>query len=498
MRKIFWLIFFNILIFPGHAFALTVGEGGYNDAGIWKILFYLIIIMLFLYVIGIHKGFNRSEIFKPAVGVRKGEFARIAGLEEPKRELVEILEFIQNPAKFKKLGARIPRGVILYGPPGTGKTLLAKSLAAEAGVEFIYASGSEFVEKYVGMGAFRVRELFARARRLSAAVIFIDELDALGKKRGDSDMSIEKDQTLNQLLTELDGFNSSDDTIVVIGATNMLNLLDTALLRPGRFDRHISIGYPCYQDRCEILKVHTRNKPLKNIDIENLAYQTSGLTGADLANICNESAIIAARNDRDFISNDDINMAVDRIIAGIENKAYFPSDDEKRRVAFHEAGHAVCGFILTGDSVKRVSILPRGESLGFTIQNSENEKRLFTKRELMNKLIALMGGRAAEEIVFNEATSGASNDIEKATDIAVKMVAELGMSERGISNRTYILKQKPESIYPEVEKVIKDALTEARKVLKKNETFLHKLADYLIVKETIYEEEVRDIYNSLK
>ena len=498
MRKALWLVPLILLVFPGKALALTMGDGSYNEAGIWQVLFYLMLVMLILYVIGVHKGYNSTERFQPVPQVDKGEFASIAGLEEAKKELVEIIEFIQKPDKFKKLGARIPRGVILFGPPGTGKTMLARSLAAEAGVEFIYASGSEFVEKYVGMGASRVRDLFSRARHLQAAVIFIDEMDALGKKRGDSDMSIEKDQTLNQLLTELDGFNTNNESIVVIGATNRLNSLDPALIRPGRFDRHISIGYPCYRERCEILKVHTRNKPLKDIDIENLAYQTSGLTGADLANICNESAIIAARNNRDFINNDDVNMAFDRIIAGIENRSYFPSKDEKRRVAFHEAGHAVCGMLKNADSIKRVSILPRGESLGFTIQHNENDKRIYTKNELMLKIVALMGGRAAEEIIFGEATSGAANDIEKATDIAVKMVAELGMSEKGISNRSYILKQNPEFIYTEVEKIIGDAFAQSRDLLQENQGFLKVLAEYLLEKETIDANEIQSIYQQFQ
>lgn len=473
-------------------------NSNYNNNS-WHIFVYLILISIVLYFIGIYKGYNRADN-KIQVKAKSdhSSFSKIAGLEEAKRELNEIMDFMKNPQRFKKLGAKIPKGIILYGPPGTGKTLLAKSLANEAGVEFISVSGSEFVEKYVGMGAARIRELFSRVRGFKSAVIFIDELDALGKKRGDSDMAIEKDQTLNQLLTELDGFNSSDDSFVVIGATNRLNILDPALLRPGRFDRHISIGYPSFKERCEILKVHYNNKPIKDIDLENLAYQTSGMTGADLANICNESAIIAARNNRDFITNSDINFAVDRIIAGIEKNSFLPSKQEKERVAYHEAGHTICGFLMSDDSIKKVSILPRGEALGFTIHNGESDKYLYTPNEIKNKIICLMGGRAAEELIYGEASSGAANDIEKATEIALKMVSELGMSDKGISNCVYILEQNPEFAFEEVNKILTTALEKAKQILSENKEFLYYLADYLLKNESMEAKQIEDLYYSIK
>ncbi len=419
-------------------------------------------------------------------------FGDVAGLEEPKKELGEILDFLSNPEKYLCLGARIPRGILMYGPPGTGKTLLAKALAREAEVEFIAASGSEFVEKYVGMGASRVRELFEKARqKKDGAIIFIDEIDSLGRKREGGENSIEKDQTLDQLLVEMDGFNSRNDPIIVIGSTNRLDMLDPALLRPGRFDRHISIGYPSFKERCEILKMHAQNKPMRGISLESFAYKTAGMTGADLENICNESALIAARRDGRFISEDDVNEAIDRIIAGIENRSYIPSDKEKRLIAYHEAGHALAGILLGGEPVRRISILPRGKGLGFTIQSEENDKRLYTKQEILNKIIVLMAGRAAEEIIFNEITSGAANDIEKSTNIAYKMITELGMLENHVSNISYITNSDPVFIYNEVEKTVSDCLMQAKQILTANRTKLTRIAEDLLSKETLNEEDIR-------
>lgn len=428
-------------------------------------------------------------------GSSKGEkavFGEVAGLDEPKRELGEVLDFLRNPEKFLSLGARIPRGIIMYGPPGTGKTLLAKSLAKEAEVEFIAASGSEFVEKYVGMGASRVRELFDKARQYKeGAIIFIDEIDSLGRKREGGENSIEKDQTLNQLLVEMDGFSSRKDPVIIIGSTNRLDILDPALLRPGRFDRHISIGYPSFRERLEILKMHVKNKPMQDISLEAFAYKTSGMTGADLENICNESAIIAARRNAQIINEDDVNEAIDRIIAGIENRSYIPSDREKSLVAYHEAGHALAGIILGGEPVRRISILPRGKALGFTIQSEESDKRLYTKQEILNRIVVLMAGRAAEEITFNEVTSGAANDIEKSTNMAFKMVTELGMVNSNISNLAYITNTDPKFVYDEVEEIVRDCLDRAKEVLTDNREKLVGIAEDLLRKESLNEEDIK-------
>jgi cell division protease FtsH len=419
-------------------------------------------------------------------------FSEVAGLEEPKRELGEVLEFLHNPQKFICLGARIPRGIIMYGPPGTGKTLLARALAREAQVEFIAASGSEFVEKYVGMGASRVRELFARARHnKNGAIIFIDEIDSLGRKREGGENSIEKDQTLNQLLIEMDGFNSRQDPVIVIGSTNRLDILDPALLRPGRFDRHIAIGYPSFRERCAILKMHMRNKPMPDVSLESFAYKTSGMTGADLENICNEAALIAARKGKSFISEEDVDEAIDRIIAGIENKSYIPSEKEKRLVAYHEAGHALAGIILGGEPVRRISILPRGNALGFTLQSEESDKRLYTRQDILNKITVLMAGRAAEELVFSEITSGSANDIEKSTNMAYKMIAELGMTDNHISNMSYVAGSEPMIIYNEVENIIRDCLLQATNILKDNIAELTRIAEDLLAKESLNEEDIK-------
>ncbi|NLG33330.1 MAG: ATP-dependent zinc metalloprotease FtsH, partial [Syntrophomonadaceae bacterium] len=421
-------------------------------------------------------------------------FLKIAGLEEPKRELYEILEFIRFPDKFRMLGAKIPKGIILYGPPGTGKTLLAKSLAQEAEVEFVAVSGSEFVEKYVGMGASRVRELFERARQSpNGAIIFIDEIDSLGRKREGGENHIEKDQTLNQLLVEMDGFNTEQENIIVIGSTNRLDILDPALLRPGRFDRHISISYPSLKERLEILKVHTADKPLRDVNLEYIAHQTSGMTGADLANICNEAAIMAVRNNQDCITINDMIAAMDRIIAGIENHSYLMSEQERKRVACHESGHAVVGFFLGDEQVRRVSILPRGETLGFIMQSGKHDKRLYTFTELSNKIITAMAGRAAEELMFGEVSSGSGNDIQKATDIALKMVSELGMAENRISNCSYVLKQDPVFIYNEVERIVQNALNQAKSIIRKNYSVFEDLFAELLNKESLSESELEVI-----
>ncbi|MGI5921637.1 MAG: ATP-dependent metallopeptidase FtsH/Yme1/Tma family protein [Syntrophomonadaceae bacterium] len=427
----------------------------------------------------------------------KAVFSEVAGLTEPKRELGEVLDFLKTPEKYLLLGARIPRGIIMYGPPGTGKTLLAKALAREAEVEFVAASGSEFVEKYVGMGASRVRELFEKARQYKdGAIIFIDEIDCLGRKREGGENSIEKDQTLNQLLVEMDGFSSRNDPVIVIGSTNRLDILDPALLRPGRFDRHIAIGYPSFKERLEILQMHVQNKPIKDISLEAFAYKTSGMTGADLENICNEAAIIAARRNANFISEHDVNEAIDRIIAGIENRSYIPSLKETTRVAYHESGHALAGMLLNGEPVRRISILPRGTALGFTIQTEESDKRLYTKQEILDRMVILMAGRAAEEIIFNEVTSGAANDIEKATHMAFKMITELGMADSNISNLSYITNTDPKFVHDEVEKTLRQCLDRAKVLLTAHREKLVGIAEELLRRESLNEEDLKRYYGT--
>jgi cell division protease FtsH len=440
-------------------------------------------------------GVSRNK--KISIEKPKNAFAKVAGLEEPKRELIELLVILKNPEKYKKLGAKVPRGIILYGPPGTGKTLLSKSLAEEAEVEFIATSGSQFVEKYVGMGASRIRELFQKARDSEAgAIIYIDEIDSLGRKReGSGDNSIEKDQTLNQLLVEMDGFNSEKGNVIVIGSTNRLDMLDEALLRPGRFDRHIALHSPSFKERYDILKIHTDNKPMKDVALDLLAHKTAGMSGADLANVCNESAILAARNGREFIINEDVTEAVDRIVAGIENRSLNLSDREKRRIACHEAGHALAGILLGGEPVRRISILPRGQALGFTMQSPEIDKRLFTKSDLTSKLVVLMAGRAAEEIIFAESSSGASNDIQKATEIAINMVTELGMIDNHLSNCSYLLRSDPKLIHERVEKLIGEALDQAKQTLSVKLNLLMKMSDELFEKESMDEDDIKYYYS---
>jgi cell division protease FtsH len=359
-------------------------------------------------------------------------WADVAGADEAKEELREVVEFFRDPKRFKKLGARVPKGILLHGPPGTGKTLLAKAVANEANAKFFAQSASSFVEMFAGLGAARIRRLFKEARKQSPAIVFIDELDAVGSTRGAS-FSGEKDQTLNQLLVELDGFEGRDD-LVVIGASNLLDKLDPALLRPGRFDRQIFVSPPDLKGREEILRVHSRNKPLRGVDLELVARQTSGLTGADLANICNEAAIFAGRQAREVIHMEDFEAALERVVAGMQSRRVM-TDHEKRVVAYHEAGHALCSELLPSvDKVHKISIVPRGRALGYTLNLPEEDRYLKTKDELSDYLVVLLGGRVAEHVVFEEITTGASDDLKRVHDISRAMVAEYGMGT-GIGSR---------------------------------------------------------------
>ena len=425
-------------------------------------------------------------------------FKNVAGLEEIKEELKETIDFINNSQKYTKMGAKIPKGILFYGPPGTGKTLLAKAVAGETNSTFLYASGSEFVEKYVGVGAKRVRSLFEKAKKDSPSIIFIDEIDAIGARRN-LDSNNEKDQTLNQLLSEMDGFNTSE-TVVVIGATNRLDLLDEALLRPGRFDRHIYVGNPNINAREKILQVHTKNKPLhNNVSVKELANKTHGLSGAQLANIANEAAIIAVRNKKNKIDNKDFNQAIERVLAGLEIKNPSVLLKEKKTIAIHEAGHALVSKILKTDMVQKVSIVPRGQALGYVLKFPEEERYLYTQKELMGKITGLLAGRAAEQIIFKDITTGAKDDLTKATEIAQEMVCSYGMSTLGnISIDEYYIKNNYDVIRREIKKIMDKCFENALKIVEDNKIILFQISDLLMKQETITSKELDKIFEEYK
>lgn len=436
---------------------------------------------------------DNNHIDKPDIS-----FKDVAGLEEIKEELQETIDFMNNSFKYKKMGAKIPKGIMFHGPPGTGKTLLAKAVAGETNSNFFYASGSEFVEKYVGVGAKRVRTLFEKAKKDAPSIIFIDEIDAIGTKRN-TESNNEKDQTLNQLLVELDGFNNNE-TVIVIGATNRLDLLDEALLRPGRFDRHIHIGNPNTNAREKILEVHTADKPLcKKISIKDLAKKTTGLSGAELANIANEAAIIAVRNKKNLISNIEFDSAIERVIAGLELKHPNVLLKEKETVAFHEAGHALVSKILNTDIVQKISIIPRGKALGYVLKFPEEERYLHTKRELENKIICLLAGRAAEEVVFKEVTTGAKDDLSKATNIAREMVCSYGMTAMGhLALDEVYIRYNYDFIRKEIKIITDDAYFEAKKIVVENIDILNEISKVLMDQETIDSEELDVIFKQYK
>jgi cell division protease FtsH len=413
----------------------------------------------------------------------------IAGVEDARAELEEVVEFLRAPEKFAKLGARVPRGVLLHGPPGTGKTLLAKAVAHESGAHFYAQSAAGFVEMFAGLGAARVRRLFRIARKHEPAIIFIDELDAVGGHRG-LGLSGEKDQTLNQLLIEMDGFSSSD-RLVVIAASNLLDRLDSALLRPGRFDRQIYVSPPDVHSREEILRVHVRNKPVADVDLEMVARQTSGLTGADLANICNEAAIFAARRSAEKIANQDFDQALERVIAGTLSRRVL-SEHEKEVVAYHEAGHALVAELLPAvDRVHRVSIVPRGRALGYTLNLPDEDRYLKTREELIDHMTMLLGGRAAEQIVFGAVTTGASDDLRRASETAGAMITDYamgttvavtgrgGVSDERVSEQTLRLRDE------EREELLHEARSAAMRMLSLNRQTLDELAAELRAQEVL-------------
>ncbi|MTI69772.1 MAG: ATP-dependent zinc metalloprotease FtsH [Firmicutes bacterium] len=420
-------------------------------------------------------------------------FNDVAGLDEVKDELQEIIDFINNSEKYKKMGAKIPKGILFHGPPGTGKTLLAKAVAGETNSSFFYSSGSEFVEKYVGVGAKRIRSLFEKAKKGAPSIIFIDEIDAIGCKRN-MDSNNEKDQTLNQLLVELDGFNKNN-TVVVIGATNRLDLLDEALLRPGRFDRHIYVGNPNLNARKEIFKVHIKDKPIhSDVEIDALSKKTHGFSGAQLANIANEAAIIAVRNNKKLIDIDDFETAIERVVAGLEIKHPSVLLKEKNIVAHHEAGHALVGKLLNVDMVQKISIVPRGQALGYVLKFPDEERYLHTQNELMCKIMVLLGGRAAEKIIFDEVTTGAHNDLKKATDIAEEMVCNYGMSSFGnITIKNQYIKYNINKIEREIKAIIDECFEKSLCLIRENKIILKEIANYLLEKETITGEELKEI-----
>ena len=446
---------------------------------------------------------------------RKITFKDVAGADEEKEELQEIVEFLKYPKKFLDLGARIPKGVLLVGPPGTGKTLLAKAVAGEAGVPFFSISGSDFVEMFVGVGASRVRDLFEQAKKNSPCIIFIDEIDAVGRHRGAGlgGGHDEREQTLNQLLVEMDGF-SINEGIIVVAATNRPDILDPALLRPGRFDRHITVGIPDIKGREEILKVHSRNKPLAaDVSLQVLARRTPGFTGADLENLMNEAALLTARKGLKQITMVELEEAITRVIAGPEKKSRVISEKDKKLVAYHEAGHAVVAKLLPNTPpVHEVTIIPRGRAGGYTMLLPEEDKYYMSKSEMMDEIVHLLGGRVSEGLVLNDISTGAQNDLERATNIARKMVTEYGMSEKlgpmtfGTSNDEIFIgrdlgrtrnysEEVAYEIDNEMKKIIEDSYKRAETLLRDNIDKLHRVAKALIEKEKLNAEEFEKVFN---
>ncbi len=413
-------------------------------------------------------------------------FNDVAGLEEIKDDLMDVIDFLNNEERYKLMDAKVPRGILLYGPPGTGKTLIAKAIAGEAKATFIYSSGSEFVEKYVGVGAKRVRMIFERARKEAPSIIFIDEIDALGSKRN-SESNNEKDQTLNQLLIELDGFNNTSN-VIVVAATNRLDLLDDALLRPGRFDRKIYVGNPNYYSRLKILEVHTKNKPLdKKVALNEIATKTHGFSGAQLANIANEAALKAIKDKSKKINNENFEFAIEKIAAGLEIKHSTVSENEKRTVAYHEAGHAVAAKMLNIDKIQKISIIPRDKALGYVLKFPTEDKFLYTKQELMGKVTVLLAGRASEEVFIGEISTGASNDIKESTNIIYEIICSYGMGKNTentcIDERLF--KYYLDSIRDEASEMTKEAYKKALSIIKENYTLVQDVAEYLIVNESM-------------
>lgn len=496
------------------------------DNSIWVTLLttlvpFILIIGFFWFMLRQAQGGNNQAMSFGKSGARlndaskdKVTFADVAGAAEAKQELYEIVDFLKHPKKYIALGAKIPKGVLLFGSPGTGKTLVAKAVAGEAGVPFYSISGSEFVEMFVGVGASRVRDLFAKAKKNAPCIIFIDEIDAVGRQRGTGmgGSHDEREQTLNQILVEMDGFET-DTNVIVMAATNRPDVLDPALQRPGRFDRKVVLDMPDIQDRKAILDVHAKNKPLaKNVDLQIIARQTPGFSGADLSNILNEAAILAARENKKEIFQIDVENAVEKVYLGPERKGALMNEKEKKITAFHEAGHALVGHILVNtDPIHKISIVSRGMALGVTWSLPEEDKKLMSKAELEDEVAMLLAGRAAESIFFKDITTGASNDMEKASKLAREMVTRYGMSDK-LGNRVYGRRDEiiflgrelgehdkdysekiATDIDNEVDRIIKEGYTKALFTINKNKKKLETVADELLVKETLDADEFKAI-----
>jgi cell division protease FtsH len=482
---------------------------------------FLLLVGAFLFVMNTMQGggnrvmqFGKAKAKQVSKDQPKVTFADVAGADEAVEELQEIKEFLEAPGKFQAMGAKIPKGVLLFGPPGTGKTLLARAVAGEAGVPFFSISGSDFVEMFVGVGASRVRDLFEQAKASAPAIVFVDEIDAVGRHRGAGlgGGHDEREQTLNQLLVEMDGFDTRAG-VILIAATNRPDILDPALLRPGRFDRQIVVDRPDLEGRKAILNVHARGKPLaKGVDIDVLARRTPGFTGADLANLMNESALLTARRGFEEIGMPQLEEAIDRVIAGPERKSRIISDEEKRVIAYHEGGHALVGHALPhADPIHKVSIIARGRALGWTLALPAQDKYITTRSALRDQLAMLLGGRTAEELIFEDPTTGAQNDIEKATAIARAMVTEYGMSDeigpqqlgqkngevflgRDLGHQANYSDQVAAKIDAEVRRLIDEAHGEAREILVTHRKALDRLANALVEKETLDTSEVMEIF----
>ncbi|HAF96404.1 MAG: cell division protein FtsH [Elusimicrobia bacterium GWC2_51_8] len=463
-------------------------------------------------------GFGKSKAKQQDLKKQKVTFKDVAGCEETKEELSDIVDYLKNPKKYRRLGGELPKGVLLYGPPGTGKTLLARAIAGEAGVPFFTSSGSEFVEMFVGVGASRVRDLFERAKKSAPAIVFVDELDAVGRSRfaGIGGGHDEREQTLNQMLVELDGFEANEG-IILIGATNRPDVLDTALLRPGRFDRRINVPVPDIQGRLEILKVHSKKVKLaEGTDLSVIARHTPGFVGADLANIVNEAAILASKKDKKGVEVGDFEEAIEKMIAGPQRRSRIISDREKKIVAYHEAGHALVARSLPGsDPVHKISIIPRGPALGYTLQLPLEDKYLTSKTEILNKLCVLLGGRAAEELVFSEITTGAQDDLSKVTNYAQKMVLEFGMSDkigpislkkdeaevflgRDIMRQPGYSNETAKNVDDEVTRIVAECHVKAREILSSSRSVLDAIAARLIEKEVVDASEMEAFFSAGK
>ncbi len=479
---------------------LTVGSTFFS------VLPTLLIVALFILIFKMQGLGDKGKVYGGEEDNDTGvTFKDVAGLDEEKNELIEIVDFLKSPEKFHEIGAKIPKGILLCGKPGTGKTLIAKAIAGEAGVPFITMSGSEFIEMFAGLGASRVRKLFEKAKKISPCIVFIDEIDAIGSRRtSGSGGESENNQTLNQLLVEMDGFET-DETVIVLAATNRPEMLDKALLRPGRFDRRITIAAPDLHGREEILKIHSQNKKFeKDIDLKEIAGDTAGFTGAELANVLNEAAIIAARSHRKKISKNDIEEAVKKVTVGLEKHSRVISEKDKKLTAYHEAGHAIVSkFLPTQQDVKEVSIIPRGVAGGYTMYKTNEDKYYISKTEMEEKLIALLGGRAAEKLALDDISTGASNDIEVATQIARDMVTVYGMSDKigPISLKT----DEPYEMQPfgdhigdnigeEVKKLIDTAYYQAQQILSQHMDKLDAVANALLEKEIISAEEFQRFF----